>query len=287
MECFGLIVDTSTALDGVLRWLHKQSASIQRFPTQMSSGFLAYCKPSITISNFCRGDPNAGGQDVCCLSSRGWPAFMRVNPILEWSYSDVWSFLRITQAEYCCLYDQGYTSIGSVIDTSANRLVALLMKCVFGEWWTNIWKYLNWINQFISKSWMRWEWIVSLWILTGPIFLYDTFMHRSWFNAHIQIHNKFTSEALSVRHTDHSWLSMDSQPDLWFPISVLDLQGLLHLERELLRSQDNMSDLNRLYAQFCIWSKTNYVQVLMPLLQGCSSVQYPSLPSFNSVSWLW
>ena len=57
---------------------------------------------------------------MCCLSSPGWPAFMRVNPILEWSYSDVWNFLRVTQVEYCLLYDKGYTSIGNTADTSAN-----------------------------------------------------------------------------------------------------------------------------------------------------------------------
>ncbi|CDP06784.1 unnamed protein product [Coffea canephora] len=71
------------------------------------------------------GDPTAVGQEQFSPSSPGWPPFMRVNPILDWSYRDVWSFLLTCKVRYCSLYDEGYTSIGSVHDTVPNGLLCI------------------------------------------------------------------------------------------------------------------------------------------------------------------
>ncbi|KAL0309670.1 UNVERIFIED_CONTAM: FAD synthase [Sesamum radiatum] len=80
------------------------------------------------------GDPTGVGQEQFSPSSPGWPPFMRVNPILGWSYRphlsllngrDVWAFLLTCKVQYCTLYDQGYTSIGSIHDTVPNGLLYL------------------------------------------------------------------------------------------------------------------------------------------------------------------
>ncbi|KAL6987348.1 FAD synthase [Sarracenia purpurea var. burkii] len=71
------------------------------------------------------GDPTAVGQEQFSPSSPGWPPFMRVNPILDWSYRDVWAFLLTCKVQYCSLYGQGYTSIGSIHDTVPNALLCI------------------------------------------------------------------------------------------------------------------------------------------------------------------
>eukprot|EP00420_Gonyaulax_spinifera_P015344 CAMPEP_0197895334 /NCGR_PEP_ID=MMETSP1439-20131203/37029_1 /TAXON_ID=66791 /ORGANISM="Gonyaulax spinifera, Strain CCMP409" /LENGTH=552 /DNA_ID=CAMNT_0043515761 /DNA_START=61 /DNA_END=1719 /DNA_ORIENTATION=- len=67
-----------------------------------------------------RGDPWMADVNAFSPSTDGWPAFMRINPIIDWSYSDVWTFLRVFKLPYCALYDQGYTSLGNVSNTLRN-----------------------------------------------------------------------------------------------------------------------------------------------------------------------
>jgi FAD synthetase len=72
-----------------------------------------------------RGDPDAkwipeGDAGAFAPSSDGWPDFVRVHPVIEWTYSEVWTLLKRYELPYFSLYDEGYTSLGNVKNTSPN-----------------------------------------------------------------------------------------------------------------------------------------------------------------------
>lgn len=50
----------------------------------------------------------------------GWPCYMRVYPILPWTYREVWAYLLLFKVPYCSLYNQGYTSLGDRFSTVPN-----------------------------------------------------------------------------------------------------------------------------------------------------------------------
>ena len=36
-----------------------------------------------------------------------WPPFVRIHPILDWTYSAIWDLLRTLYIPFCSLYAQG------------------------------------------------------------------------------------------------------------------------------------------------------------------------------------
>ncbi|KII91483.1 hypothetical protein PLICRDRAFT_173326 [Plicaturopsis crispa FD-325 SS-3] len=73
-----------------------------------------------------RADPHGAALSHRNMTDPDWPQFERINPIINWSYTDVWTFLRKLRVPYCHLYDEGYTSMGATYNTFPNP--ALLIQ---------------------------------------------------------------------------------------------------------------------------------------------------------------
>lgn len=52
----------------------------------------------------------SGKLDFVTPTDPSWPKLLRVHPIINWSYHDVWTFLRRFNVPYCSLYDAGYVT---------------------------------------------------------------------------------------------------------------------------------------------------------------------------------
>jgi len=127
--------DTSDEFDEVRALVHDTSralADAQEFrveTVEIDVGFVAGLRaivqkthpiPLAFVLGTRKGDPNCGDQERFEPSSSWMPPFIRVNPILDWTYGDVWAFLRHFNLPYCSLYDDGYTSLGSMQNTQRN-----------------------------------------------------------------------------------------------------------------------------------------------------------------------
>jgi FAD synthetase len=96
-----------------------------------------------------RSDPNGGelavlilvpslcpDVPILALTDPSWPKLLRIHPLLDWSYAEIWAFLRELDVPYCELYDEGYTSLGSTHNTIRNPCLQLDGQ----EKWEPAWK---------------------------------------------------------------------------------------------------------------------------------------------------
>ncbi|KAH8765459.1 phosphoadenosine phosphosulfate reductase [Diaporthe sp. PMI_573] len=70
-----------------------------------------------------RTDPHGASLTHFDPTDGDWPAFVRVHPVIDWHYAEIWAFLRNLGIPYISLYDQGYTSLGGTKDTHPNPLL--------------------------------------------------------------------------------------------------------------------------------------------------------------------
>ncbi|KDN47613.1 hypothetical protein RSAG8_03403, partial [Rhizoctonia solani AG-8 WAC10335] len=83
-----------------------------------------------------RNDPHGAKLDFLQHCDPGWPNLLRVNPIINWSYVQVWQYLRHPRLKvpYCHLYDDGYTSLGSTYNTFKNPALQVLTPGLPPTW---------------------------------------------------------------------------------------------------------------------------------------------------------
>ncbi|KAI5963554.1 FAD1 [Candida pseudojiufengensis] len=91
----------------------------------LKSGFLNYLNninKSIksVIVGIRYSDPFGSNLKLEQITDHNWPKFLRIHPILDWKYIEIWDFLVGTNINYCKLYDVGYTSLGGINNTLPN-----------------------------------------------------------------------------------------------------------------------------------------------------------------------
>ncbi|KAG0130643.1 hypothetical protein HOY82DRAFT_368060 [Tuber indicum] len=98
--------------------------SLTRYSQPMKSSFERYLQENPNVEAIFVGtrrtDPHGEFLSHFDVTDHGWPKFMRVHPVVDWGYREVWGFLRELQIPYCVLYDMGYTSLGGTKDTHPN-----------------------------------------------------------------------------------------------------------------------------------------------------------------------
>ena len=68
-----------------------------------------------------KSDPYSQSLSFFTPTDLSWPQMMRVNPVLEWDYCEIWEYLKVLKVSFNPLYNLGYTSIGKKSNTVRNE----------------------------------------------------------------------------------------------------------------------------------------------------------------------
>nr|POE71889.1 putative fad synthase [Quercus suber] len=98
--------------------------SVSRYAKPMRESFADYLSDEASVRAIFVGtrrtDPHGAALQHFDPTDNSWPTFMRIHPVIDWHYQDVWMFIRALGVPYCRLYDMGYTSLGGTTDTHPN-----------------------------------------------------------------------------------------------------------------------------------------------------------------------
>jgi FAD synthetase len=98
--------------------------SLARYAKPMREAFEDYLSDHPPIKAIFVGtrrtDPHGAKLKFFDPTDGGWPSFMRIHPVIDWHYAEVWAFIKELDIPYCQLYDLGYTSLGGTTDTYPN-----------------------------------------------------------------------------------------------------------------------------------------------------------------------
>ncbi|KAF2188130.1 adenine nucleotide alpha hydrolases-like protein [Zopfia rhizophila CBS 207.26] len=100
------------------------SLSIVEYAKPMKAAFTDYLHDTPSVKAIFVGtrrtDPHGANLKHFDPTDHGWPEFMRIHPVIDWHYGEIWTFIRHLNIPYCVLYDRGYTSLGGTTDTHPN-----------------------------------------------------------------------------------------------------------------------------------------------------------------------
>jgi FAD synthetase len=95
--------------------IHYKFLKLQKY-MDMKEGLRQFLKDNQKIKGILigtrRSDPNSKGLEVVKETDGDWPRVLRIHPLLDWTYNEVWQGIYELGLQYCSLYDRAYSSLG-------------------------------------------------------------------------------------------------------------------------------------------------------------------------------
>ncbi|KAH8905620.1 putative FAD synthetase [Coniochaeta sp. PMI_546] len=102
---------------------------LRRYSVPMRSALEAYLHDRPAVKAIFMGtrrtDPHCEFLTHFSPTDKDWPQFMRVNPVIDWHYVEIWAFIRHLEIPFCSLYQQGFSSLGGMTNTRPNPALAI------------------------------------------------------------------------------------------------------------------------------------------------------------------